>query len=849
MPREPKICCVHSNCSEHYPSLPSCLCSICNEEQSCPYLIEEYPNNQLGLPHIHHCDHEVILDYTNECCVDLYNLLNKYCPRRWIEEVEEYHDLMDTEPGLIQQQVGQGDQSTAAPLRDNMGNRINVEADSGEEEGNPGHARRISTTRIHGASPNVETIHSDTNGRGEDTRPGDEREQLPRERVASENVTPSDSVGTTQHSGIRDDSTRKRKLANISEGDERHRSSTGSPERKTPRDVRRRLFGPTDTRSTVGEGRSTDSYQQGTNVVSGRSEYTDPIYETESISEDGSNKEEEGYESTGTSSTSASSPSTPGSGSSSGPIEGNVADGETATTSGSYGESGHHASWDTEDGDEEAERNYYTCVVHGRYTKRPAHKGQAPNGIIFFHGSLEKDEDHYHIVWRSSHKNSARTRKSLVQYLGGQAAALEEAIRTTQRIRDRRAFILYCLRQNLTRKQHFGAEAQKFITEMAEMAHEAVIEIAEKCAPYMENKRMERKTIATRRNPSMTNDLIELIYSRDCFTTSELQETLTEEENLELIRKYGTSYYQQIKMITKIKKDKYNAILKRTPYLAVLLSKLKIQRDRSQIKWLEDFFKKNDVLPAEFYAKFILIKDMYIDKINTLVIQGVSNGGKSSLITAMLDLHMPERISREASESQFIFQELITANCALIEEPLIGQKMVNTYKELLGGATLATDKKYDNKDHIKRLPIFITTNQDIGNWATQEDRIALNNRIFKFYFRTTVTNDESVAAGGGHFILAPPRQTKVTDILTHILIHWPEIEEQIKIISTSKTQAKEIIKWPRKEDDPKALTQLRAKMVRETRKWWTRPEREWLRQQARVRKAALDTDREEQHSP
>jgi hypothetical protein len=243
-------------------------------------------------------------------------------------------------------------------------------------------------------------------------------------------------------------------------------------------------------------------------------------------------------------------------------------------------------------------------------------------------------------------------------------------------------------------------------------------------------------------------------------------------------------------MITKIRKDAISLKLKNTSYMDYLTDKITPSEDWEHIEWLDTFYKVNNINIPEFYGSFIVIQDMMVHKINSFVLEGVSNAGKSTLIKALIDKFQPETIQREASDNQFQFSELVEATCALIEEPLIGLKTVNTYKELLGGAKLTTDRKYDNKDYIKRLPIFITTNTNIGNWVEPIDKTALLNRTYTHKLKAQIINKGDTKAKG-LTIEAPKKVTTIEEIYTHILLHWEDIRDWIDDYIENKTVAEE----------------------------------------------------------
>jgi hypothetical protein len=133
--------------------------------------------------------------------------------------------------------------------------------------------------------------------------------------------------------------------------------------------------------------------------------------------------------------------------------------------------------------------------------------------------------------------------------------------------------------------------------------------------------------------------------------------------------------------------------------------------------WLEEIFIQNNISIPHFLTTFLLIQSMFYQKINTLVLKGPTNTGKSMLFQLLLEPMQPTTISHEKDRSSFHLDQLPNSTSIIFEEPVIENTTVGSWKLLMEGNTLQTDMKHSDKEDISRLPIFITTNIDLWSWT------------------------------------------------------------------------------------------------------------------------------------
>jgi hypothetical protein len=129
------------------------------------------------------------------------------------------------------------------------------------------------------------------------------------------------------------------------------------------------------------------------------------------------------------------------------------------------------------------------------------------------------------------------------------------------------------------------------------------------------------------------------------------------------------------------------------------------------------------------------------------------------------------RIAREKDRSNFHLDQLPSSSAVIFEEPIIDQTTVGNWKLLLEGSPIPTDMKHSDKEIIHRIPIFITTNQDIWSWISPDDIAPIKQRITIYKLKHTITNAINVEGQ----IEKPPSILTHHDIDALIIHHYDDI--------------------------------------------------------------------------
>ena len=128
-----------------------------------------------------------------------------------------------------------------------------------------------------------------------------------------------------------------------------------------------------------------------------------------------------------------------------------------------------------------------------------------------------------------------------------------------------------------------------------------------------------------------------------------------------------------------------------------------------------------------------------IPKLNCIFLLGPANSGKTLVANS---------IARSAifysdacnfnGKSSFEFAPLYNVRCALINEPMITDATVNTFKNILEGQSVTVDVKYREGRKLSKTPIVITSNKELVQYVTDQrsHAAALEARWYKYRMRT-----------------------------------------------------------------------------------------------------------------
>lgn len=379
---------------------------------------------------------------------------------------------------------------------------------------------------------------------------------------------------------------------------------------------------------------------------------------------------------------------------------------------------------------------YYTATITRNNIERlPSNPQIGPTFLIFDHGT------HYHLLWyATTDSNAHRQLKRIARFINATSAGFTECASTKQTVRHIWKFIQYCIRYGLHSVKRCGFKNDSNITKI--MNEIKQLEIPDKtdenhpCRQYAESQKEKHKP--KRQFKNITQTITDIIKSNNIETQTDWDLKIDYETKMQLMSEFGLRVNNYIQTILKINRAEFTKQIKQKTLLQIYEDILEdnefTENDIKGAEWLLILFNKNNINIIEFFAWHEIIKTHRYTKINTIVLNGPTNAGKSMLLELMIKPLKPEEIPRERDNSSFHLDQLPAATVATFEEPLITPTNVGTWKLLMEGKPIKTDIKHKDKERINRIPIWITTASPIDNNVDSNEKAQLQQRfkLFKF---------------------------------------------------------------------------------------------------------------------
>lgn len=369
--------------------------------------------------------------------------------------------------------------------------------------------------------------------------------------------------------------------------------------------------------------------------------------------------------------------------------------------------------------------------------------------IAFDHG------DHLHIVYSSlsGGENPSRTRHRIGTYLHTTDAGSAEAFITNIKIANIRRFLYYCLRNGITTGHFIGNHTRRDLTAIHELFRhlyatrdpDDVIENAN-CRQYHEEGKQINKRMGSVKSRHLAHLITQKVEQHDIQSSQQRENRIAPSIKLQLIKEFGLSVDSYIQTIIRIVKADQILKIKKQSLTDLYIDML--QKDTPNITpeftdivtWIKYLFHANNINIGTFMAWNEIIRTKRYMKINGLVLQGMTNSGKSLIVENMIGVCRPEEIPRGRDNSAFHLDQLPASSAALFEEPLITPVNVGTWKLLLEGRTVKTDIKHRDKEGIPRLPIWITTATPITTQVDHNEALQIQQRIKIFIFKRCIAH-------------------------------------------------------------------------------------------------------------
>jgi hypothetical protein len=276
------------------------------------------------------------------------------------------------------------------------------------------------------------------------------------------------------------------------------------------------------------------------------------------------------------------------------------------------------------------------------------------------------------IPLRSKYSSQNPTINRILKFFEGSPAGSAEAYTTVQLIKHIKQFIFYLIRYGL---RNFC----KFLTKINLLApffqalddtDSVTVEALEPCVAYVEQKEGSRNVFSNYTSRSTTIDYISsLIESTNASSYEDFQRKIDSSVKIQLLKQLGSQSKSLTIQLVKIYNLQQKMKIRQTHYLEFIRDVSRTNTNIQHMYWLEEIFIQNNVSIPHFLCSFLLIQTMYYQKINTLLLKGPTNTGKSMLLQLLLAPMQPTTISREKDRSSFHLDQLPNSTSIIFEEP------------------------------------------------------------------------------------------------------------------------------------------------------------------------------------
>lgn len=183
--------------------------------------------------------------------------------------------------------------------------------------------------------------------------------------------------------------------------------------------------------------------------------------------------------------------------------------------------------------------------------------------------------------------------------------------------------------------------------------------------------------------------------------------------------------YQGMTMMEIAKKACFSGWFKEDDHLSI----------KTSLRYWIEWVKIQNWSISKFVKDIVTVYDKKKTKINSLVIVGQSNSGKSVFFGDVLQkLHpMYALYACSANEDRFAFGEFPGKRVAIAHEGTFGTQQLEVAKTICGGQECDVDVKHKDRVKVYRMPFFITSNKIPWMLAPCDaDKLAFRNRCY-FY--------------------------------------------------------------------------------------------------------------------
>ncbi|GAA57954.1 non-capsid protein NS-1 [Clonorchis sinensis] len=351
--------------------------------------------------------------------------------------------------------------------------------------------------------------------------------------------------------------------------------------------------------------------------------------------------------------------------------------------------------------------------------------------------------DHYHFVFECCPQNKTRTIQRLIESRNLDRRQSMSIMSTVQPVINWNNFAAYLVRAAQTPIVCIGKKLEHLRDDLYMIPRER-----KDCATLMRDERGARQKMANITRKRRLDLLRNLVETYDARSFNELNLALTYDERDDIYGEYGPQWKETaehciqnytMRILVEQQTSRFEDHIRTNSH----------NRDCQHPKdtldgedWLDRLLFVNRINKQKFLADLTRVMNKQVDRKNAFVLEGPTTTGKTLFVKLIADNYIYGTVQRSGDHSQFFLMNLLNKALALMEEPRITQLTVNDLKELLGGNAFDIHVKHQKDERLTRLPVRITTNNDLTYYVLGEDGKVIKERCFYYKFFVKVGSEE-----------------------------------------------------------------------------------------------------------
>lgn len=231
---------------------------------------------------------------------------------------------------------------------------------------------------------------------------------------------------------------------------------------------------------------------------------------------------------------------------------------------------------------------------------------------------------------------------------------------------------------------------------------------------------------------SKLNALIGLYSSVDATSEAEFFRRASSQEFQKAISLGDKAYHQLADVAGQVVQHRLFQFQTRDRWKHLLSSAPDADREGALV--IAEHLKASCIDPIIFVSSLKMVLMEEHPKINTFMLWGASNSGKSMIAHFIVRPFLYGSMKNQGSLGDYFYASALNKSVILFEEPFVTPPIVEDLKSLLAGASFHVGRKYTDMQLMNRTPVILTSNHyALGRgFVSPVDEQAIRNRCVVF---------------------------------------------------------------------------------------------------------------------